>query len=124
MAVSRKSLDKTKIPRDSAPKPAGNDVAERARINSETAKIAWKELQRFFAQGVAIYVSPELDLVDVALEISCDRTDKLGVWTADEKVGQVHDAQAIEWQDTNALLWCVVVKPWVLVQPVLTEPED
>ena len=124
MAVNKKLLAKAKMPREFAPKSTGKEAAEHARINSETAKIAWKELQRFFAQGVAIYVSPEFDLADVALEISFDRTDKLVAWTADEKVGQVRDAQAIEWQDADALLWCVVVKPWVLVQPVLTEPED
>ena len=39
---------------------------ERARINSETSKIAWQELQRFFAQGIAVAVAPQLDLVEVA----------------------------------------------------------
>jgi hypothetical protein len=37
---------------------------------------------------------------------------------AAEKVGQVTDAQAIEWLEANALVWCVVVRPWVLVQPL------
>ena len=47
-------------------------------FDAETAKIAWQELQRFFAQGLAIGVEPELDLVDVAYRywyyISCQIT--------------------------------------------------
>jgi len=30
------------------------------------------------------------------------------------------DIQAIEWLESDAIMWCVVVKPWVLVQPVPT----
>lgn len=98
-----------------------DELVERARINAETAKIAWQELQRFFAQGHAITVSPELDLVDVAWEMSQDNRTLIEVWVAAGKVGQVTDAQAIEWLEANALMWCVVVRPWVLVQPVLSE---
>ena len=35
----------------------------RAKLEGETSKIAWRELQRFFANGTAIYVAPALDLV-------------------------------------------------------------
>ena len=101
-----------------------DEALERARIHSETAKIAWKELQRFFAQGYAIFVSPDLDLVDVAWEISCDQKAPLEAWMAENKVGQVSDAQAVEWAEADALMWCVVVRPWVLVQPLLSESDD
>ena len=32
-------------------------------------------------------------------------------------------AQAREWLEANALMWAVVVKPWVLVQPILKDPD-
>jgi len=95
---------------------------ERARINAETAKIAWHELQRFFAQGKAIAVSPRLDLVEVALQMSCDNREQVDVWMKDGSVGPVSDTQALEWLEANALMWSVVVKPYVLVQPLLQEP--
>jgi hypothetical protein len=107
----------------SEPDSNDNEAVERARINSETAKIAWKELQRFFAQGHAIFIAPDLDLVDVAWEISCDQKAPLEAWMADSRVGQVSDAQALEWLEADALMWCVVIRPWVLVQPVLAEPK-
>ena len=97
-----------------------SDIAlERARLNAQTARIGWKELQRFFAAGKVVYIAPELDLVDVALAINHDRSDSLQRWMAARQVQRVSDAQAREWVEVNALMWCVVVKPWVLVQPVL-----
>jgi len=101
-----------------------DEAIDRARINSETSKIAWTELQRFFAQGYAIYVAPDLDLVDVAWEISRDSKKLLEAWMADGIVGPVSDAQAMEWLEANALMWCVVVRPWVLVQPLLADSPD
>ena len=100
---------------------SANEAEERARIHAETAKIAWHELQRFFAQGLAIGVRPELDLVDVAWEMSCDNKIRVEAWMNSGEVTQVSDAQAIEWFEANALMWCVVIRPWVLVQPVLAD---
>jgi hypothetical protein len=91
----------------------------RARINGETAKIAWQELQRFFAQGHAIAVSHQLDLVEVAYQMSCDNNVQLDAWMEVGHVGVVSDTQALEWLEANALMWSVVVRPWVLVQPIV-----
>ena len=108
----------------SEPNSNEDEAVQRARINSETAKIAWQDLQRFLAQGHAIYVAPDLDMIDVAWEMSRDSKEQLEAWMADAKVGQVSDAQAIEWLDGNALMWCVVVRPWVLVQPLPAASQD
>jgi len=96
---------------------------KRALINAETAKIAWSELQRFFAQGHALGVSPQLDLVEVALHVADDNKAQVQAWMAAGQFGPVSDEQAREWLAANALMWAVVVKPWVLVQPVLQQPE-
>lgn len=103
---------------------SSDEAAERARINAETAKIGWKELQRFFAQGSAVAVSPELDLVDVAYQMSCDNKAQLEIWMEHGQVCPVSDAQALEWLAANVLMWSVVVRPWVLVQPVLQDQEN
>lgn len=90
----------------------------RARLNSETARIAWKELLRFFAAGTVIAVSEELDLVEVAIQISNDNKELIEQWMLDNRVGKVSDVQAKDWLETDASLWAVVVRPWILVQPV------
>lgn len=94
---------------------------QRDELNAETAKIPWKELERFFANGTTIYVSPDLDLIDVAMEICHDNKVKMEQWMASGSVGQVSDDQAIGWLDADATVWSVVVKPWILVQPLKDE---
>ncbi len=88
----------------------------RDEIHSETSKIAWSELQRFFAAGKAIYVSPELDLVEVAVQVSSDNSEMIRQWMDTGKLAPVSVDQARYWIGANATVWAVVVKPWVLVQ--------
>lgn len=90
----------------------------RAKINQETAKIPWKELQRFFAQGRVVFVSSELDLVEVAAGASDDRSAELETWISRSEIATVTDEQARRWLELDALLWTVVVKPWVFVQEI------
>lgn len=99
---------------------APEDPAEiyRAKVNLETAQIAWKELQRHFAAGVALAVCADLDLVEVAWQMSQDNASQVRQWMEAGKFGKVSDEQARGWLDTDEMLWAVVVSPWVLVQPV------
>ena len=90
----------------------------RAKVNLETSRIAWKELQRFFASGVAVFVAAELDLVEVGLQFSKDNKAQVERWLLTGKVGKVSDQQAATWIETDADMWAVVVSPWVLVQTV------
>ncbi len=90
----------------------------RAKVNLETARIAWRELQRYFAGGAAIYVSPELDLVEVAYQISADNKAQVQTWMEAGQVARVTDGQALEWYEADADMWAVVVSPYVLVQAV------
>ena len=87
------------------------------KINRETARLAWSELVRHFAQGNVIYVSAELDLIDVAVRISHDDKASIATWMADGKLGKVTDIQAQTWAQSEALLWTSVVSPFILVQP-------
>ncbi len=90
----------------------------RAKLNNETARIAWKELQRFFASGAALAVSTELDLVEVAFQISEDNQAQVVQWVNAGLLNKVTDAQALEWYDADAEVWAVVVSPYVLVQSI------
>jgi hypothetical protein len=94
---------------------AETDLA-REKVNLETSQIAWKELQRFFANGTAVYVAPELDLVEVAYQFSMDNKAQVEQWLQKNQLGLVSDQQAISWFETDAQVWAVVVKPWILVQ--------
>jgi len=94
-----------------------NDTIKQ-QIVGETSKIAWHELQFFFAGGMAVYVSKELDLVEVATCFVDDNKAMVEKWMQDNLVMLVADKQAKNWYDEKAMVWAVVVKPWVLVQPL------
>lgn len=89
-----------------------------AKVNMETSRIAWKELQRFFASGVAIEVSARLDLVEVAMQMHSDNKTQFESWLTEGLIRKVPDEQAAAWLATNADVWAVVVSPWVLVQEI------
>lgn len=86
------------------------------QLNLETAQIQWRELQRFFASGNALAVSFELDLIEVASALAEDRAEQVNQWLTDAKLGPVSDQQAQTWFEEDALVWALVIRPWVLVQ--------
>ena len=89
---------------------------DRINLNLETSRIAWEELQRFFASGKAIFVSDTLDLIDVAIQISRDNKGQVVQWMEAGLVTPVSDVQAQTWHEADAEVWAVVVRPYVLVQ--------
>ncbi len=88
----------------------------RAKINTETAKIPWQDLQRFFASAKTLSVNDQLDLVDVAYAFHEDDSKQVEKWVDTEQIVAVSNDQAKQWVDNNSLVWAVVIKPWVLVQ--------
>lgn len=87
-----------------------------AKLNMETSQIAWSELLRYFAGGLVIVVSNDLDLVDVAARFSIDDKAKVEQWLLGGKLAKATDEQATAWLVADTLLWAVVARPWVLVQ--------
>ncbi|MCK5889881.1 MAG: DUF2288 domain-containing protein [Methylococcales bacterium] len=85
-------------------------------INLETSQIAWHELQRFFASGLAISVSKNIDLVEAAYQVSQDNKEQVEQWLADNIIAPVSDQQALKWYEEDTRVWAVVIKPWVFVQ--------
>lgn len=95
-----------------------NDLIQQEKTNlvAETAKIPWDELERFYAQGKIILVCSSLDLIEVAYEFSVDNTNKTKQWIDSGKLLRHFDQQAKDFVEHDTELWCVVIKPWILVQ--------
>jgi len=99
-----------------AKRPITEEQLRYAKLNCETAQIAWKELERFFASGHVIHVDDALDLVDVAARVAADDTATISQWMSENRISKVNDEQARIWHDNDAQVWAVVVRPWILVQ--------
>ncbi len=93
----------------------------RQKINLETGKLGWPELQRHFARGVLVVVSSELDLIEVAASIAEDDAGKFDGWFKTGMIGRASDDDAKRWQEGSPVFWSAVVAPWVLVQEITVQ---
>ena len=89
-----------------------------ARLNGETAKIEWHQLQKHDATGSAVAVDKGFDLIKVAIALNQDDTEQVKQWLAEGKMSDVSNQQAQSWYDQNSLVWALVLPPFVLVQEV------
>ncbi|MFK8067853.1 MAG: DUF2288 domain-containing protein [Gammaproteobacteria bacterium] len=92
------------------------------KLNAETGKVVWKELERFYAKGVLIKVSQDLDLVEVGKTFAEDDKQAVERWLTSGEVERVSENDARRWNEDDPLFWATVVAPWVLVQEV-EEPD-
>lgn len=95
-----------------------NEQELRDRLNTETGKLEWPELERHFARGVVVKVDASLDLVDVACCVVRDDSAAMRNWMASSAIEKATDEDARAWQANQPLFWAVVVAPWVLVQAI------
>ena len=96
----------------------------RAKLNLETAPLAWPELERHFARGSVIKVAPGMDLVDAALQVAENNAATVQEWLEDGRIARAELADAEDWHARQPIFWTVVVAPWVLVQEVLKTIES
>jgi hypothetical protein len=94
------------------------DAELKARLNQETSKLRWTELQRHYAGGNVVAVDATLDLIAVAVAMAHDDVAAVRKWMEDGLLARVSDLQAAAWLQVDLEMWTVVVKPWVLVQRV------
>ena len=88
------------------------------KINRETARLYWTDVEPHFASGNVISIDRELDLIVVAKAVADDDALAIKQWMDAKQVIPTNDKQAIEWQQSNAEFWAVVIKPLILIQPI------
>lgn len=86
------------------------------RLNGETAKIGWHQLQQHYASGNVLAVSAGSDLIEMAIAMHRDDTAQISRWLEDGSLMEVSDNQAKTWYQHNSTVWALVIPPFVLVQ--------
>lgn len=86
------------------------------KLNSEAAKMPWRELQRHYARGVIIVAAADMDLIATAARLASDDREAVEAWLTEGELRRADDDDAKAWLERDAVLWTVVVAPWVLVQ--------
>ncbi len=87
-----------------------------AKLLGETARIAWQELQPFFARGQLLRVDTAQDLIEVATAVAEDDRSKVAAWMEAGHLQKVDERHAEDFLARDPELWAVVVSPWVLIQ--------
>ncbi|NKC11257.1 MAG: DUF2288 family protein [Gammaproteobacteria bacterium] len=95
-----------------------DDELLRAKLVTETARIPWADLQRFFAAGKTIHIEANQDLIDIAFITAKDDGVRLQELMTANAVHPVAGDTARCWYEAKAEVWAVIVRPWVLVQEV------
>lgn len=91
----------------------------RQKLNLETGKLSWPELQRHFARGVVVIAGPQLDLIEVAASFAEDNKAVIEKWIEQGQLARANDEHALRWNDQQPGFWSVVVAPWVIVQEIV-----
>lgn len=96
----------------------------RAKLNLETAQLAWPELERHFARGDVIKVATGMDLIEAAQHVAENKADSIQAWLTEGRIARADLDDARDWHARKAVFWVVVVAPWVLVQESAQKPES
>lgn len=108
-------MDKTEQQTDSLLKLSPKEELI-AKLNGETAVVAWKEIERFFAKGSLLLVEQGVDLIQCAADMSMDNGEEVGKLINEEKI----QAMPVDFVKANCKpeteFWSVVVAPYILAQ--------
>jgi len=88
----------------------------KAKLNLETGKLSWPELEQFFAKGVVVCVDKKRDLIEVAAALAEDQASKIAALLETNKIKKPDNEQAKLWHQNKQVFWVVVVAPWVVIQ--------
>ncbi len=92
------------------------DITLKQKLNFETARISWKEIETFFAKGVLLQIEAGEDLVNTADLIASNNVKEIENLILNKKIAFATP----EWVKKNCLpnteLWTVVVAPYVVCQ--------
>ncbi len=91
----------------------------RDTLTAEVLACRWPDLEPHHKRDGLVLVRPDLDLIDAAVAVATNRTDRIEVWLA---VGRLvrPDADAVAaLAERDPRLQFVIVQPWVLAQELV-----
>ena len=88
------------------------------KLNTQTGKVSWPDIQRHFARGVVLVVGCQADLLNIAADIIRDNHAAVEDFLANEDLKKASIEDARSWQENDPLFWSVVVAPWLLIQEI------
>ncbi len=86
------------------------------KLKNEIGTADWPLLKPHAERGVLLTINPQLDLLEVAVQVAEDRTEQIRLWLDDGKITRPTQAQMKEWEMGETIFTCIIVHPFVLIQ--------
>ncbi|MEA2109413.1 MAG: DUF2288 domain-containing protein [Pseudomonadota bacterium] len=86
------------------------------KLKNEIGTADWPLLKPHAERGVLLLIHPQLDLLEVAVQVAEDRAEQIRMWLDDGKITRPTPTQMEQWETGNTIFTCIIVQPFVLVQ--------
>lgn len=94
--------------------------ALRESLQRDLAEVHWRDLRVHLQRDAIILVSPELDLIKVAVAVAEDDSRQVESWIAAGQVGKPTREQLEDWEQLlDKTFRMLIAQPFILVQEVL-----
>jgi hypothetical protein len=93
-----------------------NEENLRGHYGKDLGPIEWVALSKLFASGQVILISPGLDIVDAAVAMGLDQSEKVKNWIDQALLKKMPDELAAIWFEKETIVHALVVSPWVIVK--------
>lgn len=88
----------------------------REKLSGEVNVSTWKGLIPDMLTRSLFIVSPEIDLVEVGVQVALDHTSRVREWIDAGKLARPTKEQIDEWETTGSLFRFIIVAPFVFFQ--------
>jgi len=98
--------------------PAEDNSSDEEKLEKYSGNVDWSYLKPHFEAGSMIYVDPSLDLKTAGLAFANDDQAQVQAWLKAGDLVQPCDLHAEHWKDSNTHFNAMIVRPFVLAQPI------
>ena len=95
--------------------------SSREKLEKYTGVVDWQYLKPHFDSGALIYVDPTLSITEVGQALTDDDKEKVQTWLKSGDLVKPSEPHARWWQENQESFTALVVTPFVLMQPLLSE---
>lgn len=93
----------------------GEDL--RARFAQEIQRVDWKPLGPHAKRGGLVLVDPQLDLLEVAIAVARDDSERVERWMGAGQLSKPSEEQLEAWQkEVGERFRVAIIQPYVLAQ--------
>lgn len=88
------------------------------KLEKYSGDVDWSYLKSHYEAGSMVYVDPSLDLKAAGLALTEDNKDQVQAWLKSGDLVQPCDLHVKHWIESQTRFNAMIVRPFVLAQPV------